>query len=144
VLELVPDYIPAINNIGAAYMNLEQNDSAFKYYKLAVKLDSTYENASLNLGLLYHSLRQYDSAIVYIQEAIRLDPTKGKNYFRLACSYALNNQPAQAISYLKQAFEKGYKNYDSLLTDPDVDNLKNLKEFKELLDKYLPDKKDRQ
>jgi tetratricopeptide (TPR) repeat protein len=137
-LELDPTYVPAINNIGAAYMNLEQNDSAFKYYKLAVRLDPTYESASLNLGLLYHSLRQYDSAIVHIQDAIRLDSTKGRNYFRLACSYALNNQPENAIFTLKQAYEKGFKNYDSLISDPDLDSLKNIKEFQALLDKYIP------
>jgi hypothetical protein len=57
----------------------------------------------------------------------------------LACSYALNNQPDEAITYLKQAFEKGYKNYDSLVSDPDLDSLKNNKEFQNILDKYVPD-----
>ncbi|MES1224201.1 MAG: hypothetical protein ABUT20_52390 [Bacteroidota bacterium] len=142
-LELDPTFLPAINNIGAAYMNLEQNDSALRYYKLAVMLDSTYESAALNLGLLYHSLQKYDSAVVYILEAIRLDP-KPKSYFRLACSYALSNQVEPAITYLKIAFEKGYKNYDALVTDPDLDGLKNHKDFQALLDKYIPDKKDRQ
>ncbi len=142
-VELDPSYIPAYNNIGGAYMNLEQNDSAFLYYRQAVKLDPNYESASLNLGLLYHSLQQYDSAIIYIQKAIRLDTTKGKNYFRLACSYALNDQPEQAISYLRQAYERGYKNYDALLTDSDLLGLKKFKDFQALLDKYVPDWKNR-
>jgi len=76
---------------------------------------------------------------VYLQKSVQLDSTKGKNYFRLACSFALNNQPTEAIYYLKQAFEKGYKNYDSLISDPDLDALKNNKEFQTLLDKYIPD-----
>ncbi len=139
VLEIDPANVAANNNIGTAYMNLEQNDSAFRYYKTAVKLDPNYESAAQNLGLLYHSVGQYDSAIVYLKKSVQLDSTKGKNYFRLACSYALNNQPTEAISYLKQAFEKGYKNYDSLISDPDLDALKNNKEFQALLDKYIPD-----
>jgi tetratricopeptide (TPR) repeat protein len=143
-LELDPTYVAAINNIGAAYMNLEQNDSALLYYKQAVKLDPNYESALMNLGLLYHSMGQYDSAIVNIQNAIRLDPTKGKNYFRLACSYSLNNKPEQAILYLRQSYERGYKNYDALLTDPDLFGLKNFKEFQALLDKYIPNWKERQ
>jgi tetratricopeptide (TPR) repeat protein len=138
-----PNHLPSINNLGAAYMNLEQSDSAFVYYRKAVAINPAYPNASLNLGLLYHSLRQYDSAIVHIQNAIRLSPTNGRTYYRLACSYALNNKPDQAILYLRQAFERGYKNYDVLLTDPDLAGLKNYKEYQALLDKYIPDWKDR-
>jgi len=142
--ELDPGYAVAINDIGAAYMNMEQTDSAFKYYKLAVQVDSTYESAALNLGLLYHSLGKYDSAIIYIKEAIRLDPSKPKNLFRLACSYALNNQSALAVAALKQSYENGYKNYDALISDPDLDGLKDNKEFQALINKYIPNKKDRQ
>ena len=124
-------------------MNLEQTDSAFLYYRKAVAINPAYPNASLNLGLLYHSLRQYDSAIVHIQNAIRLNPTNGRTYYRLACSYALHNKPDQAILYLRQAFERGFKNYDVLLSDPDLAGLKNYKEYQALLDKYIPDWKDR-
>ncbi len=143
VLNANPNHLGSLNNIGAAYMNLEKSDSAFAYYRKAVALNPSYPNASLNLGLLYHSLRQYDSAIVHIQNAIRLNPSNGRTYYRLACSYALNNKPDQAILYLRQAFERGYKNYDVLLTDPDLAGLKNFKEYQALLDKYIPDWKER-
>jgi tetratricopeptide (TPR) repeat protein len=137
--ELDPNYIPAYTNAGVAFMNLEMNDSAFVYLSKAAKLDPNSQTASLNLGLIYHSMQRYDSAIVYIQNAIRLDPTKGKNYYQLAVSYALNNNPEQAIVYLRQAYERGYKNIDVLLSDPDLSGLKNYKEFQALLDKYVPD-----
>ena len=132
-----PSYIAGYNNIGASYMNMEETDSAFVYYRKAVDLDSSYPNAALNLGLLYHSLRKYDSAIIYLQKAIHLTPSNGKTYYRLACSYALNNQPAEAVSNLSLAFEKGYKNYDVLVNDPDLSNLKDNKEFQALIGKYL-------
>jgi len=108
-----------------------------------VALDPNYQNASLNLGLLYHSQRQYDSAIVLIQRAIRLDPSKGKTYFQLACSYALSNQPEQAIRYLEQAYQRGYKNTDNLLNDPDLSGLKDMKGYQDLLDKYAPGWRDK-
>jgi tetratricopeptide (TPR) repeat protein len=142
-LELDSKYVPALNNIGTAFMKLELPDSAFKYYRMAVNTDPQYESASLNLGLVYHSLEKYDSAIVYIQNAIRLDPAKAKNYYQLACSYALSDQPQQAILYLRQAYERGYKNFDALLSDPDLLSLRNFKEFQDLLDKYVPNWKNR-
>jgi tetratricopeptide (TPR) repeat protein len=85
-------------------------------------------------------LSKYDSAIIYLQKAIQLNPSNGRTYYRLACSYALNNQAADAVSYLKQAFEKGFKNYDVLINDPDLSNLKDNKEFQALIEKYLKKK----
>ncbi|HEX7902565.1 MAG TPA: tetratricopeptide repeat protein [Chitinophagaceae bacterium] len=143
MLDKHPNHLSSLGNIGTAYMGLEKPDSAFIYYSQVVKIDPAYQNGSLNLGLLYHSLKRYDSAIVHIQNAIRLNPKNGKAYYNLACSYALNNQPEQAIQYLRQSFERGYKNYDGLLTDPDLFGLKNYKEFQAILDKYIPDWKER-
>jgi len=137
-LAMDSSYLPAYNNIGAAYMIQENFDSALLYYKLAVKRDPNYENASLNLGLLYHSVRKYDSAIVHISHAISLDTTKAKNYYTLACSYALNNQPNEAVANLRKAYEKGFKDFDSLLNDPDLMGLKGNKEYEALLDRYVP------
>ncbi|MFZ1260661.1 MAG: hypothetical protein WAQ93_09285, partial [Chitinophagaceae bacterium] len=72
-----------------------------------------------------------------------LEPTKAKTYYELACTYALLNKPEQAILYLRQTFERGYKNVESLITDPDLTGLKDYKEFQAILDKYLPDWRNR-
>jgi tetratricopeptide (TPR) repeat protein len=136
---LDPKYVTAYTNAGVAYMKLEMNDSALVYLEQAGSLDTNSHTASLNLGLLYHSGQRYDSAIHYIQNAIRLDPTKAKSYYQLACSYALSNKPEQAIQNLKLAYEKGYKNVENLVADPDLSGLKNYKEFQTLVEKYFPE-----
>jgi tetratricopeptide (TPR) repeat protein len=141
-MELDRNYAPAYNKAGASFMVMEQNDSAFKYFSKAVTLDPKYPGAELNLGLLYHNLAKYDSAIVHIQNAIRLDP-KPKSYYQLGVSYALNNKPELAIQNLKLAYEKGYKNFDNLISDPDLLGLKDNKDFQALLDKYVPDWKNK-
>ncbi|MBK8143201.1 MAG: hypothetical protein IPK57_20990 [Chitinophagaceae bacterium] len=123
-------------------MELEENDSALVYLRHAVINPDNFI-AVYNLGLAYHVMNIYDSAIVYIQQAIRMEPARGETYYQLACTYALHNQPEQAILYLRQAYERGYKNKESLLTDPDLFELKNYKEFQALLDKYIPGWKER-
>ena len=140
-IDLDSSYAIAYNNIGSAYLILEQPDSAFVYYRQAVKLDSTYPNACMNLGLLYHSLGSYDSAIVYLGKATQLNPKNGKTYYHLACNYALNNQPHEAVASLQKSFEKGFKNYDVLVSDPDLSSLKDDPEFKALVEEYLHVKK---
>lgn len=143
-IALDPQYKTAYSQAGLAFMQLEKPDSAIVYFRQAVRLDPKSSTASLNLGIVYHSKGQYDSAIVHMLKAISLDSVvRAGTYYQLACSYALNNQPQQAISYLRQAFDKGYKNYDNLLDDPDLLNLKPHKEFEALLDKYVPDWRNR-
>ena len=139
VMRVKPAYAAPYFRAGNAFLSLEMTDSAIVYLKKAVELDSNSYPALHGLGLAYHTASKYDSAIVYIQKAIRQDASKGKTYFELACSYAMNNQPEQAILYLNQAYQRGYKNKDALLTDPDLSSLKKLKGFQDLLDKYIPD-----
>lgn len=142
-IEADPKYVTAYSQAGLAFMYLEKPDSALVYFREIVRMDPDYPGAALNLGIVLHSKGQYDSAIVYINRAIALDNTKLSNYYQLACSYALNDQPQQAIAALEQAYAKGYKDAESLLIDPDLVGLKKLKEFEALLDKYLPDWRNR-
>ena len=135
--------VTAYTRAGNAFLSMEMYDSALHYFKKAFAIDSASQNAVHGLWLAYHAMLRYDSAIVYIQKSILLDPTKGKPYFELACSYAMNNQHEQAILYLSQAYQRGYKNTDVLFTDPDLEGLKNLKGYQDLLDKYVPDWRNR-
>ncbi|HUR65738.1 MAG TPA: tetratricopeptide repeat protein, partial [Chitinophagaceae bacterium] len=136
-------FISAYTNTGQAYMALEMYDSALVYFTKAVALDSSSYAPVHNLGLLYHTMQRYDLAIIYLNKAVRNDPTKNKAFYQLACSYALAKQPEQAVIYLRQAIEKGYKSFNTLLEDPDLDGLKKLKSFEDLLDKYVPNWRNR-
>ena len=142
-IELDKSNAVAYSNIGVAFIQLERLDSAIVYCRQAVNLAPKYENAIINLGLAFHANGQYDSSINYFLKAIQIEPTRGRTYFRVACSYTLNKNIEQAISYLKLAYEKGYKNKDALLSDPDLIDLYNVKAYQDLLDKYVPDWRNR-
>lgn len=138
-----PTYAPAYTNAGQAFMALEMYDSAKLYLREAYRLDSSNYAPAHNLGLLYHSLLQYDQAIFYLGKAIRNDPTKNKAYYELASSYALAKQNDQAISYLRQAIQRGFKSFNALLDDPDLESLHKLKAFQDLMDEYVPNWRER-
>lgn len=134
-----PGYQPPYTDIGRAFMQLEEYDSAFRYLSQAEKLDPNSYNANLNLGLIYHTMQQYDMAATYIQKAISINSSQPKTYYQLACSYALAGKHPEAIAQLRLAYEKGYKNTEVLLSDPDLFVLKGNKEYEKLLDKLIPD-----
>ena len=138
VIQINDKLVSPYTRAGNAYLALENYDSALLYFSIAEQLDSTSYLAAHGLGLAYHAKQQYDSAIVYLQKSIILNPDRDKNYFELACSYAMNNQPEKAIQNLNMAYEQGYKNKNALLTDPDLEGLKEIKAFQDILDKYVP------
>lgn len=138
-----PGYTPAWTNAGQAFMALEMYDSAKLYLHGAYRLDSSSYAPAHNLGLLYHSMMKYDQAIIYLGKAIQNDPFKTKAYYEIAASFALSRQLEQAIIYLQQAIDKGFKNFNALLDDPDFEGLHNIKGFQDILDKYAPGWRDR-
>ncbi|MBL0154124.1 MAG: tetratricopeptide repeat protein [Chitinophagaceae bacterium] len=138
VIQIDPGYKSALSHIGSDFLETEAYDSARIYLQKAVQSNPKSKSANLDLGLAFHALSNWDSAIVYLEKAIQLEP-KSKSYFMLACTYAQHKQHDKAIENLKLAYQKGYKNYDALLSDPDLDVLKGNKDFQALLDKYVPD-----
>ena len=139
-IQVDPNYAPAYTNAGQSFMEMEQNDSAMRYLRKAYRLDPAAYAPAHNLGLLHHSLRRYDSAIYYLQKCIVNDPSKEKAYYQLACSYALNQQTDQAIFYLRQAAQKGMKPKEvkDWAQDPDLEFLRPIKAFQDILDEYAP------
>ncbi len=144
ILQRQPGQVVAANNVGTAYMNMDQPDSALHYYQLALALDPSNATATLNIGLLYHSLHQYDKAVEYLEKATQLNPKAAKTYFSLGCAYALAGNPVKAVEKLRLAYEKGYKNYNALMDDPDLAGMRGNADFRALLDKYVPKWKERE
>jgi len=72
--------------------------------------------------------------------AIKLDPTMEWAYYSVACLYALSGNKEQALDYLKQSLEKGFSDKKHIDSDPDMDSLREEKEFRTLMFKYFPEK----
>jgi len=59
-------------------------------------------------------------------------------HYNLACSYSLLGRIEDALLSLKRAINLGYEDFDYLLRDPDLENLKKDKRFRHLLKKVNP------
>jgi CHAT domain-containing protein/tetratricopeptide (TPR) repeat protein len=58
------------------------------------------------------------------------------NYYNLASIYSLQNDSKNAVSALSKAIDKGFNEFDQILEDEDLNNIRNSTEFKELLVTY--------
>jgi Flp pilus assembly protein TadD len=76
------------------------------------------------------------------QEALEVDlrlanlrPRDPIAFYNLACSYSNLENLDGAFDALKRAFELGYNDYKHLLKDPDLENVRRDRRFKQLLDR---------
>ncbi len=77
------------------------------------------------LGNLYALIEDNDLATKQFQHLSMLMPHDPSIDYNLACLYARQNQIDKAVTALKNAVEKGYDNWDLLLSDTDLNNLRH-------------------
>jgi hypothetical protein len=56
-------------------------------------------------------------------------------YYNFSCVNSLLNNKPMAMTYLKKAIEAGFTDYQHIIDDRDLDNIRNEKQFKYLLEK---------
>ena len=104
--ELDPTYPQTLINLSAAYLNLEDSDSALHFAFEALKLDISNKHAFNNLGSAYGNLAMFEEAAIAFETAIDLDP----NFFEAILNFgglvARNNNHAKAIEIYETARQR--------------------------------------
>ena len=62
------------------------------------------------------------------------------NYYDAACLYSRMNKKQEAIKYFKECLELGYRNFGHIEEDSDLDAIRDMQEFKDLMAKYRKEK----
>jgi predicted DNA-binding WGR domain protein/tetratricopeptide (TPR) repeat protein len=79
----------------------------------------------------------YEEASSVIKRAIESAPHDPVLHFNLACFYASSNRANEAFYHLEEAFKKGYKDYEKLLNERDLENIRYTTEFEDMRLRYL-------
>lgn len=67
---------------------------------------------------------------------VELDPDNAVGHYNLACSLALKQRHEEAVEVLRTALEKGYKDFDWMLEDPDLKSLHEHSGFSALIAEF--------
>lgn len=132
---LEPSYAYAYLGRGDMYARKNDMKSAIADYQKVITLDTIPNNSSC-AQYAYWGLGKKDKAIEFMDKIIAKDPEEAGNYYDAACLHSRMGETDAAINFLKTAFEKGYRRFAHLEMDDDLDVIRELPEFKELIDKY--------
>lgn len=113
-------------------------ERCIQYYKSALYLDSSYYQALNRLGVSYIYLERFDEGIEIFELALKKDPVYKNTYeYNLACIFSLQQKPEKALYYFEQSIKSGYRNIDHMAADTDLDNIRYLPEFKQIIEKHF-------
>jgi clan AA aspartic protease (TIGR02281 family) len=140
------DYTSAIEiDRNYAYTYLHRGRLYAKHYKdtlsanadfrKVVELDTILGSGGEARHYAYFELGQFNNAKAWMNKTLQKFPEEG-NYYDAACLYSLMKLPTQSISYLDTAFTKGYRDFEHLAKDDDLDNVRNKPEFKALIARW--------
>ena len=90
-------------------------------------------NVMQSLAIAYSNKGYYKKALIMLNRMVGLQPDNANVYYNVACIKAKQGKGNESIGYLKMAIVRGFKNKNLMLTDKDLDNIKESPEFKELL-----------
>lgn len=117
-----------------------KDDPAFdiSFFESVLKREPGYEDVIELLGGLYTKTGRIADGLRMDRKLVKLQPDNATARYNLACSLALSKRKTDALRALLEAVNLGYTDYDWMAQDPDLESLKNVREFKALLAKLKP------
>lgn len=101
-------------------------------FEQVLALDTTYDNSVRQYAL--HYLGQDAEALAWMDSILVENPSKG-NYYDAACLNALMGRTEQALDAFEKSISMGYRDFHHIAFDTDLDSIRNLPRFTEILDK---------
>ena len=125
---------PALHyRLGNFYKMKGALDKAIDQYEKALSIQPGFTGAVSNLALVYAIKGENDKAVSALKKMIELRPDSAGAYYNIACIYAKQRRIEEAIAWLKKAIKKGYRNWDLVKTDKDLENIRGSSYYKEII-----------
>jgi tetratricopeptide (TPR) repeat protein len=100
-----PDFCPAHNNLGSAYLSRQQFAEARSQFEAAIKANQNDAQAHFNLGNVMLLTKQYDAAALEIEEGVKRQPSSAFGQFLRGTLYSHTDRPELAEKSLQTAVD---------------------------------------
>ena len=137
-IRLKPGYALLLNSIADVYREEGNNQKVLFYYKQSLQSDSTQTAHLQDLGMAYIYSKDFTNGLKYLEKGANAFPRDPIADYNLACGWVIAGDTRKGIKYLSDALDKGYKDYNHLKQDPDLENLRKLPEFTALIKQHFP------
>ena len=104
-ITLAPDFYPAHNNLGTAYLSRADLASAQSEFETARKLNQNDAQACFNLGNVLLMTNKFNDAELNVKEGLKRRPDSAFGQFLLGSIYSRTGRPSDAERSLRDALQ---------------------------------------
>jgi tetratricopeptide (TPR) repeat protein len=119
--------------LGDLYRKIGALDDATAQYQRALSIQPDLARALNSLAMTCSMKGQYEKAISLFMDMIGLWPEKPDTYYNIACLYARQDRIEESIDWLQKAIKMGYKDWDLIKTDKDLEMIRSTSYYEELM-----------
>jgi len=134
-LEMTQDYPYLYLMRGELLLQDGNKTEADADFEKVLQLDTLADASSCRMYAL-HFLGRDQEAEEWMNKIIEDDPESDGNYYDQACLYSRMGRLEESIAALRKSFEKGYRSFSHIRLDDDMDAVRELPEFKALVEEY--------
>lgn len=134
-IEMTSEYPYLYLMRGEMFLQDGSKAEAFSDFEKVLQLDTLADGSSCRMYAL-HFLGKDKEAEEWMDRIIESDPEDAGNYYDQACLYSRMGRLEESLSALRISFEKGYRSFSHIRLDDDMDAVRELPEFKTLIEEY--------
>lgn len=132
---LDPEESYAFETRGDIYLKQGKKELAEVDFRKVIELENTPEKYNC-IHYAYQGLGQYDKAIEMMDSIIARNEDRAGSYYDASCLYARMGNKQKALEYLEKSLKLGYRRFAHISRDQDMDSIRDMDEFKILIQKY--------
>lgn len=125
--------VTAAVQLGDAAQVLKWANAALPFFERRLRLEPDNEYLRVRFANLLRYAGLADRAVSVLTPLLDRPNLDGNSLFNIACLYAGVNEPEHAMETLRRSVTAGYRNIEQFRMDNDLDPLRELPEFKDLL-----------
>ena len=122
------------NNSLAASLHEAGLEFEIGFFEKVIAREPDHIEALMILGHNYTARARYSEGLAIDLHLTSLRPKDPLVHYNLACSYSLLESRDEAIASLGQAIRLGYRDFEFLEKDPDLDPIRGDPRFKRLVE----------
>jgi type IV pilus assembly protein PilF len=104
-LHIAPDFYPACNNLGTAYLNKGSYAAAEVQFRHAISLNANDAAAYFNLGNLHYLTHHYDEGLNWVNQGLNKEPSSAFGHFLKGSLVSASGDSPQAEKELQRSLE---------------------------------------
>jgi adenylate cyclase len=107
---------------------------ALPHYERRLRLVPDDKNARVEYANLLRYTGDPNRVVEALEPLLKMQDLDGAALYNIACIYATMNETEHALDTLRRSVKAGFRNVDIFRTDSDLDELREMDEFKEILE----------